>query len=395
MDFSNLTETRSRTSYDFNASTIGGLWTLSIILLGLYVLSSQLSKRNRFKDCQSAQVTAPMKDPFFGLDFLYERLFCNILPAGHLEACYRRFLQLGTTYSASRWTIDIFETCDSANIKHILSTNFHDYKYPAVRSKVMSEFVGSGILTLDGPGWAKARALMKPAFTKKHLEGLEPMFESHFEKLLAKLHACGQEVDLQPLFFDITMDIATDFLFGRSAGMLHQSCENTIPGLDTFNEDSLISSVEAASKMRLGPLNILRHNSKANAAKKRVFIFVERYIQESLTELRGNDNSEKELPGKNHLLEELSDAFEEPGELRDHVLHLLLASRDTTASLLSSLFFVLAQKPDIYTRLREEVSKNIGDNIPTFQQLREMQYLKWCVNECKSASINIEKLNPD
>jgi cytochrome P450 len=85
------------------------------------------------------------------------------------------------------------------------------------------------------------------------------------------------------------------------------------------------------------------------------------------------------------FLQELANAMGHGRALRDQVLHIFLASRDTTASLLSNLFFALAKKPDVYARLRKEVTETVGDcSPPTFEQLKNITYLKWCINECES-----------
>lgn len=64
------------------------------------------------------------------------------------------------------------------------------------------------------------------------------------------------------------------------------------------------------------------------------------------------------------------------------MLH-LVASRDTTASVLSNLFFVLARDPDPYRRLRDDVLAVAGADIPTAAQLKQMKYVRWCVDECE------------
>jgi cytochrome P450 len=66
--------------------------------------------------------------------------------------------------------------------------------------------------------------------------------------------------------------------------------------------------------------------------------------------------------------------------IRDEVLNILLAGRDTTASLLSNMFFLLAKHPSTWVKLQEEVATLEG-RAPTYEQLRNMKYLKYCLNE--------------
>ena len=60
----------------------------------------------------------------------------------------------------------------------------------------------------------------------------------------------------------------------------------------------------------------------------------------------------------------------------------LLAGRDTTACTLSWLTYELAYHPDVYAKLREEVLAHLGtDGRPTYEDLKSMKYMQWCLNE--------------
>lgn len=46
------------------------------------------------------------------------------------------------------------------------------------------------------------------------------IFERYTEKLISLAGEKGQEIDLVPLFYCYTLDVATEFLFGQSVGSL-------------------------------------------------------------------------------------------------------------------------------------------------------------------------------
>ena len=81
-----------------------------------------------------------------------------------------------------------------------------------------------------------------------------------------------------------------------------------------------------------------------------------------------------------YFLEELVKAEMDPEKIRGHVMNILVAGRDTTASLLSSLFFTLAQRPDVYSKLQEEVAYLKGRS-PTYEDIKEMKYLNYAIKE--------------
>lgn len=87
------------------------------------------------------------------------------------------------------------------------------------------------------------------------------------------------------------------------------------------------------------------------------------------------------------FLYELVKRTTDPVQLRSEMLNVLLAGRDTTASLLSDTWFILARRPDVWAKLREEVDA-LGGEKPTFQQIKDMKYLRWVLNECRHPFTN-------
>ncbi|KAK4787403.1 hypothetical protein SAY86_011236 [Trapa natans] len=74
--------------------------------------------------------------------------------------------------------------------------------------------------------------------------------------------------------------------------------------------------------------------------------------------------------------------------LRDIVISFILAGRDTTSSALTWFFWLLSRSPDVEERILEEFravrarnGKNAGDDIYSFEELREMQYLQAAISE--------------
>lgn len=357
------------------------------IVLDLYLRHLRLAK---FSRCQKSHRRAPVKDPFIGFDFVYGRLLRGAPPKS-LSESHREFRNLGSTYLVSRWTTRTVHTCDPRNVKHLLASGFDDFKLPRVRVSVMSDLLGSGIFTLDGQAWSYMRALLRPSLTKARLNTLPEILEQHVQSLLEHIRGDSTEMDLQPLFFKVTMDIASEFLLGRSTNLMGaRDYSETTTTTAEFVDNYMISSAETVRKMRLGPLSSLRFSPRADLARRKVFEYMDDYIR---TSLQAQHETPLYSEGSGALfLQGLAAAVGDKKMLRDQVLHIFLASRDTTASLLSNLFFVLCRKRDIYAKLRKEVLRVVGScSPPAFEQLRSMSYLKWCVNECKITSAPISR----
>lgn len=349
------------------------------ILFFVFIIMLERYQRHRrflkLTGAQSPHSKAPVRDPFIGLDFVYDK-FVRRLPDESLKDYSKRFKKFGSTYVVSRWTSELIHTCDAKNIQQILASGFEDFRLPKVRTSAISGVLGNGIFALDGGPWSHARGELRQTVKKQKIDALPPTLEDHIQALFKRVPVNGTTLDLQPLFFSFTMDVATDFLMGRSTHTLNSSSQ--AERNQQFIDDYMLCSEYAARRMNLGPLSPLHRDATANQASRRVLQYVDDYIDESLK------MDHKDPQTDHNYIQDLATAVGNRKTLRDHVLHLLLASRDTTATLLSNLFFALAKKPLVYAKLREEVVRTFGDKVPTFEQLKDMQYLKWCINECKS-----------
>lgn len=88
-----------------------------------------------------------------------------------------------------------------------------------------------------------------------------------------------------------------------------------------------------------------------------------------------------------NFLEGLLDSMTNPQRLRSELLNILQAGRDTTSGLLSHVFCMLARRTDVWAKLEAEVEE-LNGRPPTYEQLRSMTYLRYVLNESKSARLH-------
>ena len=164
-------------------------------------------------------VKAPGWDPLFGLDTLIESIK-EIKNHKALESSQKRFADFKcNTFWVRIFRQRIFITMEPENVKTILSLKFTSYSLGEGRKKLMIPFMGEGILTTDGEKWQHSRNMIRPSFTRSQISDLD-MYEHHFQQLIQHIPLEGSTVDLQELFFRMTLDIATEFLFGESTNCL-------------------------------------------------------------------------------------------------------------------------------------------------------------------------------
>jgi cytochrome P450 len=89
--------------------------------------------------------------------------------------------------------------------------------------------------------------------------------------------------------------------------------------------------------------------------------------------LADGDNADKKAYPV--VLDEALKVTKDPVEIRGVLLSLMVAGRDTTASLLSKFWFVLAREPRTSESLQKEIDGLNGEK-PTFSALKDLHYLQ-------------------
>ncbi|KAL9021456.1 MAG: hypothetical protein Q9185_001353 [Variospora sp. 1 TL-2023] len=240
------------------------------------------------------------------------------------------------------------------------------------RRRVMFPFFGDGIFTQEGDAWKHSRELLRPQFVHKQYDDMA-LFQEVVDNLISVLPEKGT-VDLQPLFFRLTLDTTTAFLFGDSVGSLGASSP---AGESTFASAFNTAQDFVAKRMRLQDLYWLVGGKSFTAACEEVHRFADQIIDRNLSrEDKGRDSA------KYVFLDFLEKNTSNRTELRSQIINILVAGRDTTACLLSWTFFLLVRHPKVLAKLREEISSTLkGSTEITRSELRHMNYLQNVLKE--------------
>ena len=88
-------------------------------------------------------------------------------------------------------------------------------------------------------------------------------------------------------------------------------------------------------------------------------------------------------PSACRLLEEMVNETQDRTELRHQIMNVFFPARDSTAIAVSNVFFQLARHPNVWHRLREEISATVSGPLD-FEMLSSMKYLRYVLNESES-----------
>lgn len=201
-------------------------------------------------------------------------------------------------------------------------------------------------------------------------------------------------MDLAPLFFNLTLDSATEFLFGRSVNsQISSSKENQgltsreptqdgLPDGYSFGQAFDRANAVVAYRSRLMSLYFLYNPAQFRKDCAEIHQFAQYYVNLALA---GEDKSALEDQKDYVFLRELAKETKDPEELRTQLLNILMAGRDTTAGLLGWTFYLLSRHVDVYEKLRTVVIDTFGEfsgnPTITFESLKSCSYLQHVMSE--------------
>ena len=109
---------------------------------------------------------------------------------------------------------------------------------------------------------------------------------------------------------------------------------------------------------------------------------MDNFVQPIITQCLSLDPSTLKHAENESFLHALANTTRDRKVIRDQIVAVLLAGRDTTAGTLSFLFHELSQHPEIVYKLRQEILRTVGSHrAPTYDDLKGMGYLQHCLSE--------------
>ncbi|KAL2870960.1 cytochrome P450 [Aspergillus lucknowensis] len=271
----------------------------------------------------------------------------------------------------------IIFTQDPENIKAILTGQFSDYGKGEDFHRDWREFLGDSIFVTDGEQWSASRHLIRPMFVRDRLVDTE-IFEKHVQHLIPLLSGekGSRVVDVTSLFFRYTLDAATDYLLGQGTDSL-QNPETE------FAEAFRYVQRRQSQYFRLGVFKFVLSRKEFRNQLRVMDNFIKPYIDRVLA--MSPAELDQKLSKSETFLHALARFTRDRRVLRDQLVAVLLAGRDTTAATLSFCLFELARNPHVVSRLREEIESRLGlgpnARKPAYADLKEMKYLTAVLHE--------------
>nr|GEV23988.1 cytochrome P450 [Tanacetum cinerariifolium] len=289
--------------------------------------------------------------------------------------------------------MNMLVTTDPLDIQHILCKNFSNYS-KGDRFREIFDVLGDGIFTSEGELWEIQRKITMSLFKHPKYQSLLETIpwnkvENGLLPILESISQRGMEMDLHEIFerfaFDTTCKLLLDYdPMSLSLNFPYIPCQRA---LIHYEEAILHRHYTPPIVWKLKQLFRWGSEKKLRDARRNLDDFIYKCLAKKHYENNNMncDQQENSLSLVTYFTKEIRDQcthFGDPTKLlRDNLLSLMAAGKDTISSALSWFFYLLAKNPTVEHKILEEIHKvkqgKKWNEIP----LREMVYLHSALNE--------------
>ncbi|GAB2270271.1 hypothetical protein Dimus_005176 [Dionaea muscipula] len=316
--------------------------SITVLFFAVKFLANKIYQKKKIK---YAPIAGTMLNHLLNLNRLHDYMT-------HLAARY-------TTYRILAPTWNEIYTSDPANVEYILKSNFHNYGKGLRNYKNLSDLLGDGIFTVDGEKWRHQRKISSYEFSKKVQRDYSSIVFCENAAKLANVVAgaanSNQIVDIQDLFMKSTMDSIFKVAFGVDLGTMCGTSEEGTKFSHAFDDAS--SLIVQRYFDPLWPMKKFLNLGSEAKLKKSVQVidnFVYKLIDKAVMQKHNSHDSSSSMK-KEDILSRFLQSNTDPKYLRDLILNLVIAGKDTTAGTLSWFIYMLCKNPEIQEKVVQDI----------------------------------------
>jgi cytochrome P450 len=228
----------------------------------------------------------------------------------------------------------------------------------------LKPLLGNGLLTSEHEAWRRQRKLAAPAFQHRRIAAYAQAMAEQAERA-QQGWADGAQIDVASEMMRLTLGIVGKTLFDADVG---GEADQVRAALTTA-----LHYVDAQTSTALPtPPN---WPTPRNLRNRRAIARLDAIIYRLIAERRATGLDTGDLLS---MLLQARDEDDGRGmsdrQVRDEAMTIFLAGHETTAVGLAWAWYLLAQNPHIYGRLREEATRVLAGRAPTYADLEQLPY---------------------
>ncbi|KAF9107234.1 hypothetical protein BGX29_006920 [Mortierella sp. GBA35] len=256
-------------------------------------------------------------------------------------------------------------------IQHVFGAHAYKYPKPDRVIRLMSSIIGTGVLMAEGDVHRRQRKTINPAFNHKYIKEIVPVMDNIAALLGKQWEDRVDQSENRAIEMNVVLDLS--------------SCTLDIIGLTGFGYDP-----QALTAPGNELVMAYRHYFSKGAAT------IERVTTQTIRDRRAQANDKNADEGKNlmsilirandHVDSSEADRLSDI-ELRDQIMTIMGAGRETTSVALAWMLHALSTHQDVQKKARQEMLVHFGrptdaNRTPlTYDSLDALPYLNACVKE--------------
>jgi cytochrome P450 len=226
--------------------------------------------------------------------------------------------------------------------------------------------LGLGLLTSDGEYHLRQRRLAQPAFHPHRIATYARTMVAAADQMRQAWRP-GQTIDVFREMSHLTLTIASETLFGvHIAGKTDEVRLALTEVLQTWKH-AMLPMANALHRYGIP----VPAGKRLKTARARLDAILYQVITEKRTAAEPGDD----------LLSMLAHAADDEGrmtdeQLRDEAMTFMLAGHETMATTLAWMWYLVSQHPEVGARMAAEADGELGDHLPTYQDLPRLTYTR-------------------
>lgn len=289
-------------------------------------------------------------------------------PLGFATRCAREF---GDVVSARFLYVPCFFISHPDYIETVLVTQQRNFIKPiSFQTPFMRRLVGNGLLSSEGEFWKRQRRLAQPAFHRERINGYSQVMSEYAVRKIAAWQT-GEVRDMHEEMMQLTLEIVAKTLFDADVA-------------DTAKEVGDLLSIIVEPFSYQATYKWILDNRLPTPANRRFHRTAQRLDEIIFGIINERRASQAD---RGDLLSMLLAAQDDDGgqmtdqQLRDEAMTLFLAGHETTALVLSWVWYLLAQNPAAEAKLAAELAAVLGGRTPTMADLPALKYADQVIKE--------------
>ncbi|MEL6870046.1 MAG: cytochrome P450 [Pseudomonadota bacterium] len=237
----------------------------------------------------------------------------------------------------------------------------------------LTPLVGESVFVSNGVQWRRQRQMIDPAFSHMRIgrafAAMRGAVDDYIERLDADV-AAQRDVSLDLAMSELTADIICRTIFSQS--LQGQTARDVFEAFGEF-EDS-VANVNLWQLILGKPWADVKQPANVLAACARIRSHIGSLLDARLA--RGADAEDDIVTSIVAARDaETGEPFTRE-ELIDQIGVFFLAGHETTASVLTWVFFILGEREDIATMVRDEVAGVVGDGDIRFEHVKQLPVIR-------------------